>query len=51
MVGELIACPGRDRLMDVLNAEKLMEVSEFFQIGERLFSLGKRGGDYFEFHC
>jgi hypothetical protein len=36
MVLEIIGCPGRDRLMNLVYAEKMMKAREFFQIGERV---------------
>jgi hypothetical protein len=32
---EIIGCQGRERLMDVVYAEKMREAREFFQIGVR----------------
>lgn len=36
MVLEIIGCPERDRLMNLVYAKKMMEAREFFQIEERV---------------
>lgn len=47
MVLESIACHGRDRMMNVVFAEKMMETREFFQTGEQFFYAREAGRGFF----